>query len=108
MPLPSVLVVRNMKPGSQQVLFNFPGRLNCKHWAKPVHVVICTLVAIKNVGVPCMEFSFHPTHSVLLNLKLQTQETLDVLSSLKTAQSLLILLKFSGNKYLVYSYEIVY
>lgn len=56
-----------MKPGSQQVLFNFPGRLSCKRRPKPVHVVICALVAMKNVGVSSVELSFHPTRSVLLN-----------------------------------------
>ncbi len=57
-----------MKPGSQQALFNFPGRLNFERWSRPVQAVICTLVAIKNVGVPCVSFNFHLTHSMLLNL----------------------------------------
>lgn len=50
-----------MKPGSWQTLFNFPGRLNSERWPGPVQAVICTLVAIKNVGVPVVGFSFHLT-----------------------------------------------
>lgn len=60
------------------MLFNFPGRLNCKHQPKPVHVVICALVAMKNVGVSSEELSFHPNTQRAIKSKLQTRATADV------------------------------
>lgn len=64
---PSALVVGNMKPRSQQTLFNFPGRLSSECWPGPVHTVICTLVPMENVGVLCCGLQFDSSYSEQLN-----------------------------------------
>lgn len=58
-----------MKPESQAIIIQLSGRLNAEHGPRPEHVVMPTLVAIKNVGVPHV-----PLTLKLLNLNYQCKQ----------------------------------